>query len=104
MCHYRHATRYTAACLDEEVHLHPHSSLHTASPEYVDYVQVSYMGALMGSQLHCQQSLQGLQYMTVHFRQLHDVCLPFASLHQWSAPTTPGMQDMRAAVLHMHGP
>ncbi|KAI8463435.1 MAG: P-loop containing nucleoside triphosphate hydrolase protein [Monoraphidium minutum] len=36
----RHAVRYQPCGLDEEVFLHPRSSLHAAAPEYVSYLQL----------------------------------------------------------------
>lgn len=37
---FRHATRYHPCDLDEEVFLHPRSSLHATAPEYVVYLQL----------------------------------------------------------------
>ena len=36
----KRAVRYQCACLDEDVYLHPQSSLYTAAPELVIYTQL----------------------------------------------------------------
>ena len=36
----KRAVRYQCACLDEDVYLHPQSSLYTAAPEFVVYTQL----------------------------------------------------------------
>lgn len=36
----KRAVRYQCACLDEDVYLHPQSSLYAASPEFVIYTQL----------------------------------------------------------------